>query len=249
MDITAPDTWATPPFPQDTALFIHMLSTGGGDEAAYRLIYYETVTRLTCHYPQAKILFVSSTSVYGQSSNETVTEKSTAIPSSSTSRILRLAEDHVLAHNGIVARLSGIYGPLRWALLKKFINGTATIDGDGTRLINQIHRDDAAAALLLLIETLLRKPQHLASPYIYNITDDAPTSIREFYTHLAEQLHRPMPPSAPPNPHRKRGLTSKRISNEKIRALGWKPHFPSFRDALPHILPTFLTAASEQELS
>jgi nucleoside-diphosphate-sugar epimerase len=239
LDLTAPQSWQPPSLPQDTTLFIHALSTSGGNEEAYRHTYLLTTQRLIHHYPQAKILFISSTSVYGQNTGEAVTETSPAEPASPTSRILRATEDLVLAHHGTVARLSGLYGPHRWALVQKFLNGTATLDADGSRIVNQIHRDDAAQALLTLIDTILHKPD-AASTQIYNITDDYPTPLLEFYTHLAQVTQRPLPPYSPPNPLRKRGLTSKRVLNHKIRTLGWRPNFPSFRDALPHVLPTLL---------
>jgi hypothetical protein len=41
-----------------------------------------------------------------------------------------------------------------------------------------------------------------------------------------------LPPSGPIDPNRKRGWTSKRVSNAKLRALGWVPQFPSFFEAV-----------------
>ena len=56
----------------------------------------------------------------------------------------------VLASGGVVARLSGLYGPGRCHVLKNLVNGTAHLDGAGDRMMNFIHRDDAARAMLLL---------------------------------------------------------------------------------------------------
>ena len=68
-----------------------------------------------------------------------------------TSQILLETEGLVLDSGGIVARLAGIYGPGRSALLSKFVKGTAIIDAENDRFVNQVHRDDIAAALFLLL--------------------------------------------------------------------------------------------------
>ena len=128
------------------------------------------------------------------------------------------------ARGGIVARLAGIYGPGRSVLLRKFFSGEAVIEGDGGRFVNQVHRDDIASALRVLIEE--------GAPGIFNVSDDAPMPQREIYAWLAERFARVLPPSGPIDPNRKRGWTSKRVSNAKLRALGWRPQFPSFFDAV-----------------
>jgi nucleoside-diphosphate-sugar epimerase len=153
-----------------------------------------------------------------------VTEESPAEPERETGRILRETEEIVLAGGGTVARLAGIYGPGRSVLLRKFFNGEAVFDGDGSRLINQIHRDDAASALALLAERDVSG--------IFNVADDSQPPQREVYSWLAERFEKPLPPSAPVDPNRKRGTTKKRVSNLKLRALGWEPQWPSFFDAV-----------------
>ena len=45
-----------------------------------------------------------------------------------------------------------LYGPGRSVLMRKFLAGEAVLEGDGTRWINQIHRDDAARAIVQLVE-------------------------------------------------------------------------------------------------
>jgi nucleoside-diphosphate-sugar epimerase len=114
-------------------------------------------------------------------------------------------------------------------LWEKFRRGEAVIEGDGTRWINQIHRDDLVAAVALLAESGV-------SGKIYNASDDEPVSQEDFYAACAQLLGQPLPPFGPVNPNRKRGLTHKRVSNAKLRALGWRPNFPSFREGLAALL-------------
>ena len=97
------------------------------------------------------------------------------------------------------------------------------------RWINQIHRDDAASAL-----AQLGNPK--VAPGIYNVTDDTPVTQRDVYGWIAEILNRPLPPEGPADLNRKRGWTSKRIRNGKLRSTGWYPLYPSYRDALPQLL-------------
>jgi nucleoside-diphosphate-sugar epimerase len=213
---------------------IHCASTRGGDVDFYRRLYLIGTRNLLNRFPEAKILFTSSTSVYAQSNGEWVTEESPAEPKQETGKILREAEQLLLARGGIVARLGGIYGPGRSFLLKKFLRGEAIVDPERERFVNQIHRDDAAAALFLLLD------RHSHAGGTYNVVDDQPILQSECYRWLAERLNRPAPPFGTSAPKRKRGESNKRVSNAKLRALGWIPRYSTFAKAMrTSILPTF----------
>jgi nucleoside-diphosphate-sugar epimerase len=175
------------------------------------------------------LLFTSSTSVYAQTDGSEVTEESPAGPDRETGKILRETEDLVISHDGIVTRLAGIYGPGRSVILKKFLRGESMIEEDGRRYLNQIHRDDAASAIFHLAMTGRGKPA------VYNVTDSRPLSQLECFEALSKLFQRPLPPSGPRDPGRKRGWTHKRVSNAKLRATGWEPRYPSFLDAAPEV--------------
>ena len=214
---------------------IHCASSRGGDAEAYRQIYLNGTRHLLETFPQAKILFTSSTSVYAQRDSSWVTEESETEPFRETSRILLEVEKLVLEKGGIVVRLAGIYGPRRSALLSKFLNGTAIIDPNNDRFVNQAHRDDIASALFVLLN---REAE--TSAQIYNVVDDQPLLQSECYRWLAQRLSRPLPPARKSEQPRKRGDTNKRVSNTKLRCLGWTPHYPTFVDAMEKsILPSF----------
>lgn len=204
---------------------ISAVSAGRGGEEAYREIYLRGIENaIACLRPR-RVIFTSSTSVYAQTDGAWVTEESPAHPLSATSRVLREAEEAALAHGGIVARLAGIYGPGRSVLLRRFLDGSAVIAGDGGRHINQIHADDAAGALFHLAA-------HDLPPGIYNAADNAPMTQLAFYEWLAARLGRPLPPRGPAESNRKRGVTNKRVSNAKLRSLGWTLAYPSFQEAM-----------------
>ncbi len=219
---------------------IHCASSGGGGLDAYRAIYLQGARNLLDVFRHAILLFASSTSVYAQSDGSWVTESSPAEPIRETGRILRKTEETVLSHGGIVARLGGIYGPGRSFLLQKFLEGEALIDREHDHFVNQVHRDDIASALFLLVNQTLQPPFRagITKPKIFNVVDDCPILQSECYAWLAAHLSRPLPPAGTFRQKRKRSDSSKRVSNAKLRRLGWKPRYPTFQDAMKEsILP------------
>jgi len=214
---------------------IHCASSRGRDADAYRQIYLNGARHILDRFGGSRMLFTSSTSAYAQRDGSWVTEESETKPARETGRILLETEELVLGRGGIVARLAGIYGPGRSALLSKFLAGEAIIDPRNDRFVNQIHRDDIAAALFLLLN---RPPP---AREIYNVVDDQPILQSECYRWLAEKLNRPVPPVKKREGQRKRGDTNKRVSNAKLRALGWSPRHSTFAEAMERsILPSFL---------
>ena len=214
---------------------IHCVSSRGGDPEMYRRIYFNGARNLLDSFPAVTTLFTSSTSVYAQHDGSQVTEESETKPIRETSCILLETENLILGKGGIVARLAGIYGPGRSALLSKFLNRTATIDPENDRFVNQVHRDDIASALFLLLN---REPQPRGQ--IFNIVDDDPILQSDCYRWLARRLNRPLPPAGQSQQQRKRGSTNKQVSNSKMRRLGWAPQYPTFADAMEKsILPSF----------
>ena len=213
---------------------IHCASSSGGDAEMYRQVYLDGARNLLETFPGSKLLFTSSTSVYAQRDGSWVTEESETKPTRETSQILLETERSVLANGGIVARLAGIYGPRRSALLTKFVEGTAIIDAEYDRFVNQVHRDDIAAALFLLLSRKAEGAQ------IYNVVDDQPMLQSECYRWLAQRLNRPLPSIGRSTQERKRGDSNKRVSNANLRALAWTPRYPKFADGMEEsVLPSF----------
>jgi nucleoside-diphosphate-sugar epimerase len=220
----------------DFDVVVHSASSSRGGADEYRQVYFEGARNVLSAISTSRLVFTSSTSVYAQTDGSLVTEESPAKPDRETGMILRETEELVLRNGGCVARLAGIYGPGRSVLLRRFLTGEAVIEGDGARYINQIHRDDAASALAQLVES--------AASGIYNVSDDTPLTQQEVYSWLAGHFGKPIPPAGPVNTGRKRGVTHKRVSNAKLRALGWFPHYPSFRDAVvndPQLISSIAT--------
>ena len=230
VDVSNPEDVAA--HKSDFDAVVHCASTRGGDVDQYRRVYLHGARNLVEHFSGARFLFASSTSVYAQANSEWVTEESVADPKRDTGKFLREAEDLVLAKNGTVIRLGGIYGPGRSILLKRFVNGEAVLDPESDRFMNAIHRDDAASAISVLLKSAL------AAGQIYNVVDDEPILLSECYRSLARALNRPLPPSGKSKSKRKRGESNKRVSNAKLRGLGWKPKYPNFATGMKNsVLP------------
>jgi nucleoside-diphosphate-sugar epimerase len=178
-----------------------------------------------------KFVYTSSTSVYAQNDGSVVTELSPVVPEADTAKILVETEQLLLSsvaeHKfpAVILRVAGIYGPGRGHSFKQFLRGEARIEGDGSRTLNMIHRDDLIGVIIAALE-------RGAPGEIYNAADDAPVSQADFFGWLAAELKQPLPPrvAADAEAGRKRGVTNKRVCNAKLRAeLKYEFRFPDFR--------------------
>jgi len=231
VDISSPkDVFA---HKSDFDAVIHCASTRGGDVDSYRRVYLGGARNLIECFPNSRILFTSSTSVYAQTNAEWVSEESPAEPKHESGKILREAENVVLAARGVIVRLGGIYGPGRSASLNKFLDDRAVIDAEQDRFVNEIHRDDAATAMRLLLKSAA------SSGEIYNVVDNKPILQSECYRWLAARLNRPLPREGRSISKRKGGESNKRVSNAKLRSIGWVPEYPTFAEGMKEsVLPS-----------
>jgi len=221
---------------------VHCASSGRGGLEAYRQVFLHGTQNLLDILSPDRFVFVSSTSVYPQLDGSVITEESESRGSRPTSEILCEAERLVLGSGGSVARLSGIYGPSRSVILKRFLLGEAKIDAGGLaanlqygRLLNQIHRDDAASGLEQILFS------ECARGEVYNVSDRRPLTQVACYQALAERFGLPMPGTAEPDPERKRAWTHKAIDSSKLQALGWDPIYSDYITAIendPELVPS-----------
>ena len=214
---------------------VHCASSGKGGAEAYQHVYRNGIANLARYFPESLLLFTSSSSVYNQTDGSIVTEISPTLPERETGSILLEAERLTLAAAGIVCRLSGIYGPGRSVILKKFLSGEAVIEEGGDRYLNQIHRDDAATAMIMLMELAWENTPHPIRGGIFNLSDSQSLTQRELYQHFADSFQRPLPPQGPRDLQRKRGWTHKQVSNRKMCEIGWQPSYPCYLDALSEL--------------
>jgi nucleoside-diphosphate-sugar epimerase len=177
-----------------------------------------------------RLLFVSSSSVYGQMDGEWVDETSATVASGFSGRLMLEAEQ-VALKSGIPAsilRLTGIYGPGRERLLTQVREGYR-VAVEPPLYGNRIHADDAAGLLKFLLEA---DRQGTALENIYIGVDNAPAPLAEVVDWLREYLG--VTEWAAEASVRRTG--SKRCSNARAKALGWTPTYPSYREGYAAIL-------------
>lgn len=241
-DITDPASLAA--LPETFDVVANTVSSSRGDADVYRQVYLEG-TRHVLDWLRVRgcrrYVYTSSTSVYAQKDGSVVTEASPAEPATETGRLLvateQLLRESAPSFPGAIGifRVAGIYGPTRGHLYQQFLRGEARLTGDGSRLINMIHRDDVAAALA----AFLTAPSLPHQTRLYNTSDDESVTQREFFEWLARRLDRAMPPVASPSEvaASKRGQTQKRVSNQRLRdELHWQPMYPTFREGYEAII-------------
>ena len=172
-----------------------------------------------------RLIYVSSTGVFGQTDGGWVDEESPTVPVEQSGRVV-LAAERLLRERlptAVILRFAGMYGPDRLLRKQAVLKGEPLI-GDPEKWLNLIQIDDGADAVLAA-EVLARPGE------AYHVADDEPVPRRAFYTLLAELLHAP-PAAFDPRPEP--GAANRRVSNRKARTeLGWAPRFPSYRDGLP----------------
>lgn len=183
------------------------------DEGAYRALYLDGLRRLLDACGASRVVFVSSTAVYGQDAGQWVDEDTPPDPPAFNGRVLLAAERALAPHpGGIALRLSGLYGPGREMMLRK-----ARAGGPGRpHWTNRLHVDDAASALSHLID-------RSATEACYVGSDDLPALEADVLDWLRAQQDLPAVAAATGT------ATGRRLRNARLRASGWSPQFPDYR--------------------
>lgn len=229
VDLTA----ELPSIPRDTDVVVIALTADGRSEAAYRATYFDGTANLLAALDRdsvvpRRIVFVSSTAVYGHDDGAWLDETTAPSPSTPTGAVLRETEQLLTerAPQSVMLRLSGIYGPGRTRLIDQVRNGTASIGGV-PHWTNRIHRDDAAAAIVHLAG--LQAP---AGAYLG--TDNEPALLADVQRFLAAELGVPLPASS--TDADEPGATGKRCSNALLSAGGFEFTYPTYREGYRAIL-------------
>jgi nucleoside-diphosphate-sugar epimerase len=179
--------------------------------------------------------YLSTTGVYGDHGGGWVYETSPCWPASSRA-IRRLAvEDEwreVAGQRGVplaTLRLSGIYGPGRNAIVS-VADGTARLIRGTGHWFNRIHVADIAGATALLAR--------MRASGTFNISDDEPAPPQHVILHAASLLGVKAPPEIDLNDPlvspalRAFYAANRRVSNARIRELGYVFRYPDYRAGL-----------------
>jgi nucleoside-diphosphate-sugar epimerase len=167
-----------------------------------------------------RVLFVSSSAVYGEHGDDWVDETTPPSPPGFNGKVLLKAEQWLMERpvKSVVLRLAGLYGPGRMQLVQRLRAGQARAPREHPHWANRIHVDDAAAAIVHLLS--LRGPQS-----VYVGADDTPLPLDVLYDELARLAGAPPVPTGPAP----EGIGSKRLSNARLKASGFRFRWPDSR--------------------
>ena len=234
-DATAPTTLDSLP---DADAVVFAASAGGRGADVAREVYVEGLRNVLEEYgtratPPDRLVYTSSTGVYGDHDGGWVDETTPIEPTTAKTRVLATAETVALTEteaygiDGTVARFAGLYGPDRYRL-GRYLDGPVTAG-----YLNMVHRDDAAGAVRYLLEADVARGEPVV------VVDDEPVDKHAFADWLAAECGVDAPPKRSKAERiadgdlsaaaARRIRTSKRCSNEKLRALGYEFVYPTFR--------------------
>ena len=231
-DLSKPETMST--LPQGITHLVFCAAPNERTEQAYRSVYIKGLQNIvsTADNPALKrVVFISSTAVYGENNNEWVDEDTPVLPKNFNGHVLveaeRWLEKYGKTHQleTISLRLSGIYGPGRTFLLDQLKRGQVGAPSRPTHWTNRIHVEDAAAAIVHLLSITNPAP-------LYNVTDSTPLPMRTLYETLAQLVGGPIPPEA----EAPKFVGSKRLSNARLLGTGFKLRWPDCREAYAEII-------------
>ncbi len=159
-----------------------VLAVGAGRKSDYRAVYVEgarAVLHAAADTGVRRILYTSSTRVYGRDDGGWVDEASPPEPADEKGRLLLEAEcvllDGLQGRPGVSAaavRIGGIHGPQRDLVARIKAAAGSEKDGGG-RYLNLVHINDVVSALAALVD----------SPFtgVLNLCGDEPETRRELY--------------------------------------------------------------------
>ena len=178
------------------------------------------------------VIWVSSTSVYGENNGAWVDENTPACPVGFSGKRLLQAEQIIqeIPTNTIVVRFSGIYGPGRTRTIE-MVKQEKISAAKASPWSNRIHSDDCAGVLAHLID-LYRQRRHLED--IYLATDNLPAPLNQVHRWIAEKMNISDLKEAVSS-----GRANRRCSNQRLLATGYQFKYPDFRSGYAELIAEF----------
>lgn len=200
----------------------YILTPSEVTDAGYKAAYVSGLSNLieavsAQTHPLPRIIFVSSTGVYGQSAGKWVDETSPTHPTRFSGQRLLQAEQLATNYSGefVCVRFSGIYGPGRERLLEKVTAGSRC-QSSPVLYTNRIHETDCVGVLSHVGQLSQPAACYLAS-------DNCPVPQCELMQWLATALNAPRPIPIAGN------SSGRRCNNQRLQRSGYHWIYPDFR--------------------
>lgn len=192
--------------------------------------------------PPSRIVYVSTTGVYGDCGGAWITERQPVNPRTARSRRRLAAESALRAWCEafgvpvVILRVPAIYGPGRLPV-ERIRQRLPVVREEESPYTNRIHADDLARVCLAAGE------RDVAG--IYNVSDGHPTTMTHYFNRVADLLGLPRPPTVSMEEARRSfspGLLSyleesRRLDNRKMREeLQVELLYPDLESGLPGCL-------------
>ena len=192
----------------------------------------------------AKIVYISTSAVYGDCQGDWVTEDTPTHPRSERGA-RRLDAENALQdwqrNTGVpvvILRVPGIYGPGRLPI-DRIKQGVPVVREEEAPCSNRIHADDLA-------RICIAAAQRGRAGQVYNVSDGSPSTMTDYFNKTADLLGLPRPLAVSMAEARLHLTTrmlsfleeSRRIDNRKMREeLGIELLYPTLDTGLPACLP------------
>ncbi len=234
-DLDEPSTLVDLPLQSSLVYYLAPPPEGGDADPRMRAF----LDRIPPGEEPEKIVYMSTTAVYGDLHGEWATEETPPAPGTARGRRRLDAERAVLSWGKrrilpvVILRVAGIYGPGRLPL-DKVRKRTPVIAGSESPCSNRIHADDLA-------RVCVAAAKRGRGGAVYNVSDGQPGTISQYYCAVADRLGVPRPPEVTMSEARRVMSEamlsylseSKRVDNRKMREeLGVELLYPDLESGL-----------------
>ena len=215
----------------------YFLAPQGGGSSDYRMLNF--CRRLSTNNCPERIVYISTSGVYGDCGDQLVTEETLVNPQTTRARRRVSAEEQLreqsdkLGFDLIILRVTGIYGPGRLPL-SQLHKGHEVLRSEDAPQTNRIHSLD-------LVDICLAAMEKGEGGDIFNVCDGQKSSMSEYFMEVARLYDLPQPKQLSWDEAEKsmNPLTlsflkeSRRMSNMKmLEKLEIKLNYPTLKEGL-----------------
>lgn len=238
-DLDSPLDWPLDQIPSSLLYLAPPPSEGAEDTRMQHFLKALAQARHRSLGAAPRIVYMSTTGVYGNCDGDWVDESRPAAPAVDRARRRWDAEQQLRAwreRDGgelVILRVAGIYGPGRLPL-ERLQRALPMVRPEDAPWTNRIHADD-------LVSVCLAAMARGRDGEVYNVTDGTPGNMAEYFRAVADRAGLPRPPEIPLAEAGERlsaGLLSylaesRRLDNRKmLRELGVTLAYPSLAGGL-----------------
>ena len=227
-----------PELPLQGKKLFYFMSPQGGGSSDYRMLNF--CRKLSADNYPAKVVYISTSGVYGDCGDDLVTEETPLNPMTSRAKRRVSAENQLreqadkFGFELVILRVTGIYGPGRLPISQLQKGHEVLVEADAPRT-NRIHSLD-------LVQICLAAMDKGDDGDIFNVCDGEESSMSQYFMAVAKMYDFPQPRQLSwveaekvMNPLTFSFLKeSRRMSNQKmVKKLAVELQFPTLEKGLP----------------